>query len=422
MQVLVACRFWPVEVVVWKRGRECVTLWYNFNAMRKYFYITTVLVGALLMAASCADDDHDIQKPAVEETEEAADELALERLTLEEKVAQMFIVTPELLSAEGSANVKNVDATMISHLRSNPVGGVILFGGNISTPEQVSAFISDIKLVSKYPPFIAVDEEGGRVARIGNNKNFAVQTVPAMYEIGATGNRDNAYSAGWTVGAYLKDYGFNLDFAPVADVFSNPDNTVIGNRAFGSSPEVVAPMVSACIDGLHAHGILTTLKHFPGHGDTSTDSHTSLPLVTKTWDELLLCEIPPFAFNAAKTDMIMTAHIAVSAVNETINGNVAPSTLSANMLTGKLRGELGYQGVIITDALRMAAITNFYATQGEAAVQAILAGVDIILCPGDFYGASGTYAVVLEAVKAGTIPESRIDQSVQRIIALKKKL
>ena len=199
----------------------------------------------------------------------------------------------------------------------------------------------------------------------------------------------------------------------MADCFTNPANQVIGDRSFGSDPKTVAKMVSSCIKGFHSKGIMTSIKHFPGHGDTSNDTHTGTVVTYSSWDELKERELVPFIKNFDKTDMIMVSHIVCKGVRE----DIAPATLSKTMITEKLRGELRYDGVVITDAMEMGAIANVY-TPADSTVRAIKAGCDIILCPSDIKAAKQG---ILDAIQSGELTEERIDESVLRIIRLKLK-
>lgn len=348
-------------------------------------------------------------------------ESLLRSMTLFEKVGQLFIVRPEALNYNLSTNTANstpgglkaVNSDTAAMLQRYPVGGVCFFGANIAAPAQLTAFTGGLQKQSKVPLFIAVDEEGGRVARVANTEGFPVPTFESMLAIGATGDTNNAYHVGTAIGGYLKTYGFNLDFAPVADVFTNPQNTVIGDRAFGSDPRLVARMVTAEISGLHDAGIMSAIKHFPGHGDTTADTHAGTVTVDKTWEQLKQCELIPFSVAFASTDMVMISHITTPKI--TTDG--LPASLSREMLTGRLRGELGYTGVIITDSLEMKAITANYSA-ADAAVKAFSAGADLLLLPGDLISA---YNGVYNAVINGTISAQRLDESVLRILRLKEK-
>lgn len=347
-------------------------------------------------------------------------EKLLSQMSLEEKVGQMFIVHPEALDPDyqeytipeqkDGGTVMMNDSFKEKMQFYNP-GGILLFSANIVTPEQTTKLISDMQKVSDIPLFIAVDEEGGSVARISGKKAF---DIPDLCNAEDVADAKEAFDRGEYIGSYLKKYGFNCNFAPVADLNTNPANRVIGKRAFGKNPVMVGSLVANEIRGMQEHNIITATKHFPGHGDTRGDTHRSTVYVTKNWEELLECEIIPFqkAMNAG-TDMIMVAHI--SAENVTHDG--LPASLSRTMITGKLREELGFNGVIVTDSMEMGAIESIY-DSAEASIMTILAGSDIVLLPPDYVSA---YNGLLAAVQTGRIPESRIDESVLRILQLKEK-
>ncbi len=237
----------------------------------------------------------------------------------------------------------------------------------------------------------------------------------SMEAIGNTGDPANAYECGNTIGTYLQQYGFDIDFAPVADVNTNPENIVIGPRAFSGDPAVAAPMVTNYLQGLKDAGITGCIKHFPGHGDTKADTHYGYAQTMKTWAEMLQCEMVTFRAGIEwGCQLIMTAHIAAP----NVTGADVPSTMSSIILQDKLRGELGYQNIIVTDAISMGAITNQYST-AEAAVGSILAGVDIVLDPSNYIVA---FEAVMSAIDNGTITEDRINQSVRRILRLRKSM
>lgn len=347
----------------------------------------------------------------------------LAAMSLDEKIGQIFIIRPDALDPQLTAaqiddaakyGVTSLSASMAETLKEYPAGGIAMFGKNITSPDQLKKYVAALQGASSTPLLMGIDEEGGSVSRIANSSGFSVKKYKSMGAVGATGDTDNARGAGASIGSYLSQYGFNLDFAPVADVNTNPNNIVIGNRSFGSDPSLVAGMVSAEIRGLHSAGVMTCAKHFPGHGDTTGDTHTGYVAVTKTWAELKACELIPFsAAMDAGTDMIMAAHI--TAKNVTDDG--LPASLSKEMITDRLRGELGYKGVVITDALSMGAVTSQY-TPAEAAVKAFTAGADILLMPDDYKAA---FQGIRAAVKDGTITLQRLDESVLRILALKEK-
>ncbi len=343
-------------------------------------------------------------------------ERCLAEMSLDEKIGQLFLIELVRLQdvpVEGAFSHTVLTDRMRAALEQYPVGGVILFGENLSSPDQLRTLLADLRGALPTTPFLAVDEEGGKVARLANAPGFGVPKVGPMGGVGASGDPQRAYDACLTIGNYLAEYGFDLDFAPVADVNTNPENPVIGDRAFGSDPALVAKMVPAALDGLHTAGIMGCLKHFPGHGDTADDTHTGQVVLSKTWEELLDCELVPFIAALDKTDMVMAAHITLP--NVTDDG--LPASLSHQILTDRLRGELGYDGVIITDALGMKAITQNWSS-GEAAVLALQAGADILLNPDDLGAA---FAAVRAAVEDGTISPERLDESVLRILTLKER-
>ena len=379
----------------------------------------------VLGLASCSSDDDDINKTPADVVE-----AQLQKMTLREKVGQLFYVRPECLdttihfnqpsSIDGSTDdikaikLQAVNATMKGVNEKYPVGGVILYAHNIEDEAQLSAFISQIRALNG-SPLLCIDEEGGRVARIANNANFEVEKFESMGAIGATGDPQNAYYCGNTIGTYLRRYGFDIDFAPVADVNTNPENIVIGARAFSDNPEVAAPMVTNYLQGLKDAGITGCIKHFPGHGDTKADTHYGYAQSLKTWDEMLNCELITFKAGIQwGTQLIMTAHIGTP----NVTGSEVPATMSSFILQDKLRGELGYQNIIVTDAMEMGAITQQY-NNAEAAVGTLQAGADIVLGPQNFVKA---FDAVVKAVEDGVLTEQRIDQSVRRILRLKNQI
>ncbi len=349
------------------------------------------------------------------EAEEAGEDFSraeeiLQSMTLKEKICQLFIVQPEQLTSSGST-VTGVSAETEEMLKDYPVGGVILFSGNIVDPDQCTSLISGLQSQSVLGLFVAVDEEGGSVARLANNALMGTTRLPAMKEIGNTGDPANAYSAGKTIASDIARFGFNLDFAPVADVDSNPDNPVIGDRSFASDAQTAAQMVAAAVEGFHDGGMLCTLKHFPGHGDTGTDSHLGYTELDKTLEELYETELIPFESGiAAGADFVMVGHISLPRVT----GDDVPATLSKTVID-LLKEDLGFDGIVITDSMTMNAVTDRYPA-GEAAVMAVQAGIDMILIPEDLAGAAEG---LLDAVQAGTVSEERIDESVRKILSVK---
>lgn len=338
-------------------------------------------------------------------------------MTQEEKVAQLFFITPEALT--GVAQVQAAGEVTRERFWQYPVGGIIYFEQNLSSEEQTRDMLSEIQKISEerigLPVFTGVDEEGGTVTRVAGHAGFSAEDVGDMREIGVTGDPEQAYKAGCTIGSYLADLGFNLDFAPCADVLTNPENTVVSKRSFGSDPELVAQMVCREMDGLEEMGVFACPKHFPGHGATTGDTHQGYSYTEKTLEELESQEFLPFIRAIQRgTDFLMVGHISLPNVLQ----EDVPASLSEELITGILREKLGYQGIIITDALNMGAIQNTYSS-GEAAVEAFLAGSDLLLMPANFTEA---YQGVLEAVQTGRISIERLDASVRRILYVKLAL
>lgn len=344
-------------------------------------------------------------------------------MSLREKVGQLFFVRPDALDpAQDQSRIDDADAqggtaltdAMGETLRQYPVGGVVLFGKNLTDPEQLTAFTADLHEAGKVPLLVAVDEEGCSVARLANHPDFDdLPDYPSASEVAVSGGAEAVGKMSASIGSYLTQYGIDLDFAPVADVNTNPDNPIIGKRAFSNDPQQAAEMVTAAVEGFHDAGVLCCLKHYPGHGDTAEDSHKALAVTQKTWQELETCEMIPFGAGIeAGADLVMVGHIAAPQVT----GKDTPASLSPQLLQS-LRQELGFDGVIVTDSLAMKGITGLY-TPGQAAVQAVQAGADILLMPADLTQA---FDAVVAAVEEGTIPPSRIDESAARVLALKAK-
>lgn len=329
-------------------------------------------------------------------------------MTLEDKVAGLFVVTPEALTGVTTATQAG-DGTQEA-LEKYAVGGLIYFDQNIIDKEQITQMLSNTIAKSKYPVFLAVDEEGGSVSRVAKS-GIEVVEVGDMAEIGASGDGVQAYEAGVSIGSYLKELGFNLDFAPVADIAGSEDSA-IGARSFGSDAQLVGEMVANAVGGIEGTGVSSCLKHFPGLGDMTEDTHDGRVETTKTLDEMRTSDFVPFKAGIdAGADFVMVSHVTMAAAE----GDNVPSSLSKTVMTDILRNELGFQGVIITDALNMGAITEYY-TSEEAAVMAVEAGADMLLMPEDFEAA---YGALLAAVQDGTISEERINESLERIYRIK---
>jgi len=334
--------------------------------------------------------------------------------SMEEKIAQMFMITPEALTGVDVATVA-ADTTR-EKIKEYPVGGIIYFRQNFVDTNQTESMINNT--LSFYEeqglikPFISVDEEGGSVTRIPKDSDFEIEVIPSMKEIGKSEDISQARNVGASISKSLKKLGFNMDMAPVADVLSNSGNSVIGDRSFGSDPKLVSDMViNECL-GMKDNGIIPVIKHFPGHGATLADSHEGYAYTDKSMDELMECELVPFIYSIENgIEVIMVGHISLP----NITGDNIPCSLSSQMLDDFLRKQVGYNGIIITDAMNMGAISTKYSCS-QSTVMAIKAGVDIILMPSDFTVA---YQEVIKAVETGEIEEERIDASVRRILEVK---
>jgi len=338
-------------------------------------------------------------------------------MTLEQKVAQMFVVTPDALANVNGATVfGNTSKRAYSEY---PVGGVIYTSKNLKGKEQTAEMVTKMKEyareVTSLPVFLGVEEEGGSVTKIASVSGFGATKVDKMSVIGATGDANKAYEAGATIGSYLYDLGFNFNLAPVADLLSNTENTAIKDRSFGSDSTLVTSMVLSVLQGFEENNIYGVVKHFPGHGSTATDSSSQVAENPKNLEELRATDLVPFqnVINAG-ADFIMVGHISVP----NVTGSTAPSSMSEYMITQILRKEMGFDGVVITDALNKKAITNIY-DSATAAVTAIAAGADMLLMPADFREA---YKGVIDAVNSGTLTEEQINTAVVRIVKAKQAM
>ncbi|UZI31124.1 glycoside hydrolase family 3 protein [Streptomyces sp. VB1] len=346
-------------------------------------------------------------------------------MSLEEKVGQLFVMrvyghsATDPDQADIDANLKEIGVRTAAELISTyHVGGIIYFtwAHNTRDPLQIADLSNGLQRAalagrSRLPLLVSTDQEHGIVCRVGEPATL----LPGAMALGAGGSRSDTRRAAWIAGAELAALGVNQNYAPDADVNVNPANPVIGVRSFGSDPDAVAALVAEQVKGYQGAGVASTAKHFPGHGDTSTDSHTGLPVINHTraqWEEL---DAPPFrAAIRARIDSIMTAHIVVPALDPSED----PATLSRPILTGILREELGYDGVVVTDSLGMEGVRTKYGDD-RVPVLALLAGVDQLLNPPNL---SVAWNAVLEAVRGGEISEARVDESILRILRLKSRL
>lgn len=340
-------------------------------------------------------------------------EVLMADMSLHEKVCQLFFVAPEQFIREERVN-RSSNAVRRA-LERFPVGGVVLFQQNILSGNAVTSLNADMQAWSVQNHgiglLIGVDEEGGGVSRVAGKLQLSAKQ-PAAFTLGQQGEQ-NVEQAASVIGAYLKDYGFNLDFAPVADVRTQVKREEIGTRAFSYDANEVSKMVAAFIRGLHSQGILSVAKHFPGHGAVSGNTHTGVGISERTLEEWRECELLTFQRAIEEgIDMVMVSHQTASKVDPD-----NPASLSAIIITGLLRGEMCYDGVVITDALRMQAIHDKYGS-GEACVRALESGCDMLLLP---YNFTNGYNGVMAALSSGRLTEERIDDSVRRILKLKQQ-
>lgn len=336
----------------------------------------------------------------------------LKEMNLQEKICQMFIAVPE--AVPGYSSMLYVDDWFETCYEEYPIGGFIYFESNISYDQQLRDLLGrsqETAMDKGIGVFQSVDEEGGSITRV--QRTLWTDPVYDMSHYGKLNNFDKAYNAGRIIGGYLADYGFNVDFAPVADVNINSSNE-LGKRIFSSDPIVVSDMSSAVIKGLKSQKICTTLKHFPGLGAGDGNTHYNSVYIDRTYEQLTIEEFPAFKGGIEEgTDFVMVGHQITAA-----SGDELPGDLSPVVVTDWLRGEMGFDGIIISDSQSMGAITNVY-TSDEAAVMAVKAGVDIILMPYDLRTAVDGLKT---AVNTGKIPLERINESVSRILEKKEEM
>jgi beta-N-acetylhexosaminidase len=335
-----------------------------------------------------------------------------ESLSLEEKIGQVMII-----GFDGTTLTPELKAMITEY----HVGGVILFARNVESPEQVARLCNDLQQAateSGHPGLlIAIDQEGGRVARLTEAKGFT--EFPGAMAIGATGSPDNARQVTAAMAAEMRAVGINVDFAPDLDVNNNPQNPVIGVRSYGSEPQQVAAFGTAAIEGLQAGGVLAFGKHFPGHGDTGTDSHVALPQVAHPLERLETVEFVPFeAAIRANVAGIMSAHVTFPAIDATPG---TPATVSSKVLTDLLRQEMQFTGLVVTDSLEMGALGEAGYPVPQAAAAALKAGADLLLFNRDHALHRQAIDEVEAQIQNGTIPMERLDAAVQRVLAVKEQ-
>ena len=388
-----------------KRNDFWITAKQNWRALA---YVLTVLAAVLVVVCvrrgqEAAQPPTPTPRTSAEVRKDAAQTL-LDGMTTQEKICQLLIVHPEALT--GGGTVTGMTDELAAALREYPVGGVLLSAQNMTSGEQLAALTAALSNGCKTAPLISVDEEGGRVARLMNT--VGTTKLGSMYSYrtqGTQGAHDNAQ----TIARDIAAYGFNTDFAPVADVWTNKRSNAIGDRAYSDDYDEAAELVAAAVKGFHDGGVICCLKHFPGHGSTETDSHDGAATVDKTLPQLRQEDLKPFMSGiAAGADMVMVGHLTVPTMDD------APASVSHKIVTNLLRYDLGFRGVIVTDGLQMQALAQY--TDGEKAVLALAAGNDMLL---EISDVPGTVAAIEKALADGTLSRAALDESVLRILQLK---
>lgn len=422
------------------RGSRCskgssVTVLVDSITRRRFVWLAALAGGSLALSGCAGDGSNgtggptgvdgsggegagDGQNPeAAAVAARAAVDERIGAMTLEQKVAQLFIVTPEAL-VEGVSQVTQAGDMTREGVTAHPVGGIVYFAQNLLDPEQTTTMLANVKRfyadAGNVAPFIAVDEEGGTVVRVADNEAFGAQDVGDASALGSAGDTEAAKRAAEQIADYLMPLGFNLDFAPVADVVDPLRSDTMGLRSFSSDAAVAADMVRAEVEGFRDKKMLCCAKHFPGIGAAAGDSHEGAITIEATNEELETVDLVPFrAAIEAGVPMIMVGHVSLP----NIVGDSTPAPLSSAVVQGMLRDSLGYTGIIVTDSLSMGAITDYY-TPAEAAVAALKAGCDIPLMPERLDEA---YQGVLSAVQVGELTEERLDESLTRILTAKQE-
>lgn len=376
---------------------------------KKYYLLIISLISIILFLVGCNIIDEkqpnnnqaETDKPVVDPIKEK-----IKTMTLEEKIGQMVII---------GLDGYNVNENTIDMIQNKKVGGFILFKKNIGDSGQLLNLVNSLKEKNsnnKIPLLISIDEEGGKVSRVPDE----FKNIPTNREIGKINDKNFSYEIGNILAMQLSAFGINMDFAPVLDVNTNPNNPVIGNRSFGNDPNIVSNLGIATMKGIKDKGVIPVVKHFPGHGDTSVDSHLGLPSIENNLNRLNEVELVPFK-NAIKdgADVVMVAHILMTKLDPDY-----PASMSKKVIGDILRADLNFDGVVITDDMTMGAIMKNYNIE-DAAIKSVNAGSDIVLVCHNNDNQVNVINNLHKAVKEGEISEERIDKSVYRILKLKDK-
>lgn len=371
-------------------------------------FIVLIFIG-IQFQTDKPENSPDLHQPSVVaqvDDDKFETEEIIQKMVLDEKIGQMIFG-----GVSGTEVTKETKKLIVDY----KISGFILYENNMENPESTIGLLNQIKQTNKQnslPALLGVDQEGGRVSKLPGD----LASLPASGEVGKKNDKQYSYEIGTVLGKQLQSFGFNLNFAPVMDVNSNPDNPVIGDRSFGHKPETVSNLGIETMKGIQSQNIISVIKHFPGHGDTKVDSHLQLPTVNKSLKELQELELIPFERAIENgADAVMTAHILMPEIDPEF-----PASMSEEIITGILRKDLGFSGVVITDDMTMKAITNNFDI-GNASVQSVKAGSDIILVAHHYKNIVSVFDAIKAAVKNGEITEDRIDESVRRIIELKEK-
>ena len=368
--------------------------------MKKKFIILFIFIITIL--TGCSNNkkvsNKDFEKLSIEEKVN----YKMDNLSIDEKIAQMLIVY--YIGDEYDENLSNI-------IKEVKPGGFILMSDNITTYDRTLNFVKGMQNDSDIPMIISTDEEGGSVQRIKGIRDISVTDIPYMYYLGQTKDKNLAYKVGEIIANELRTIGVNLTYAPVMDIYSNPNNTVIGKRSFGSDPNTVYDMATSLKNGIEDNLVNTCIKHFPGHGDTETDSHFETPIINKTLDELENSDLLPFIKSINDTNMIMVGHIALPKIT---NSSI-PASLSKEIVTDLLKNKYNYRGLVITDALNMRSLTDNYSDK-EIYTMAINAGVDLLLMPN---GSKNAIKYIKEAIDDEEIDINTINESVRKILTYK---
>lgn len=368
--------------------------------MKKKFIILFIFIITIL--TGCSNNkkvsNKDFEKLSIEEKVN----YKMDNLSIDEKIAQMLIVY--YIGDEYDENLSNI-------IKEVKPGGFILMSDNITTYDRTLNFVKGMQNDSDIPMIISTDEEGGSVQRIKGIRDISVTDIPYMYYLGQTKDKNLAYKVGEIIANELRTIGVNLTYAPVMDIYSNPNNTVIGKRSFGSDPNTVYDMATSLKNGIEDNLVNTCIKHFPGHGDTETDSHFEIPIINKTLVDLENSDLLPFIKSINDTNMIMVGHIALPKIT---NSSI-PASLSKEIVTDILKNKYNYRGLVITDALNMRSLTNNYSDK-EIYTMAINAGVDLLLMPN---GSKNAIKYIKEAIDDEEIDINTINESVRKILTYK---